>query len=270
MVEFLGGILKSALPLRTLKRILLTMMFFAFFLILMGVGFILFGNYFQLDEKEKGKKGNIPRFLVKKLFNRAARKKEEYSGEIKKRIFNKKYPEKELGAELESILLQERGVDSKPIQDLTIPKPNLESEPNLKELEIPLHNPIPQIKIEEIPGRAKTKEKTNLVLSGILYLDYGKEIPMDSKVINDMDWEESLFQHFRRVGNAELLEKDGSIEYKNNESLFHFPIQEIDKIVFYDTAITIFPNSKDLPNFLFFTKDTFLFKQKITEELRQF
>jgi hypothetical protein len=246
------------------------MMFLAFFLILLGVGFILFGNYFQLDEKEKGKKNNIPRFLVKKLLNRTARKKEEFSGEIKKRIFNKKYPEKELGAEFESILIQERGVDKKPIPELSTSKPNLDSEPDLKELEVPAQNHLPQIKIEEIQNRTKTTDSTNLVLSGILYLDYGKEIPLDNKGINEMDWEESLFQHFRRVGNAELLEKDGSIEYKNKESLFQFPIQEIDKIVFYDAAISIFPNSKDLPNFLFFTKDTFLFKQKITEELRQF
>jgi hypothetical protein len=270
MVQFLCGILKTALPLRTLNCILLSMMFFAFFLILLGIGFILFGNYSHKDEKDKGKKGNIPRYLVKKLFNRAARKKEEYSGEIKKRIFNKKYPERELDADLESILIQERSVDRRPIQEHPEIKHNLEREPDLKELEFPVQNTPPQIKIEEIPNRTKPLDKTNLVLSGILYLDYGKEIPMDSKIINDMDWEENLFQHFRRIGKAELLEREGSIEYKNKESLFLFPIQEIDKIVFYDTAITIFPNSKDLPNFLFFTKDTFLFKQKITEELRQF
>ena len=245
-------------------------MFFAFFLILLGIGFILFGNYFHIDEKEKEKKGNIPRYLVKKLFNRAARKKEEYSGEIKKRIFNKKYPEKEVNAELESILIQERSVDRRPLQNHPEIIPNLEREPDLKELEIPILNHPPQLKIEEIPNRTKPLDKSNLVLSGILYLDYGKEIPMDSKIIHDIDLEESLFQHFRRIGKAELLENEGSIEYKNNESLFLFPIKEIDKIVFYDTAITIFPNSKDLPNFLFFTKDTFLFKQKITEELRQF
>jgi hypothetical protein len=243
------------------------MMFFAYFLILLGIGFILFGNYFNLDEREKGKKGNIPRYLVKKLFNRAARKKEEYSGEIKKRIFNKKYPERELDSELESILKQDRSVESVVIPEYPEIKPILEREPDLNELG--LHNPLPQIKIEEIPKTIKPLDKTHLSLSGILYLDYGKEIPMDSKIINEMDWEESLFQHFRRVGKAELLEKEGSIEYKNDESLFQFPIQEIDKIVFYDSAITIFPNSKDLPNFLFFTKDTFLFKQKITEELRQ-
>jgi hypothetical protein len=244
------------------------MMFFAFFLILLGIGFILFGNYFHLDEKEKGKKGNIPRYLVKKLFHRAARKKEEYSGEIKKRIFNKKYPERELDPELESILKQNRSL-AEPVVIPEYPeiKPILEREPDLNELGF--HNPQPQIKIEEIPKTTKPLDKTNLSLSGILYLDYGKEIPMDNKMINEIDWEESLFQHFRRVGKAELLEKEGFIEYKNEESLFQFPIQEIDKIVFYDSAITIFPNSKDLPNFLFFTKDTFLFKQKITEELRQ-
>jgi hypothetical protein len=165
------------------------MMFFAFFLILLGIGFILFGNYFHKDEKEKEKKGNIPRYLVKKLFNRAARKKEEYSGEIKKRIFNKKYPERELDAELESILVQERSVDSKPYQEHPEIKPNLEREPDLKELEIPVQNHPPQIKIEEIPNRTKSLDKSNLVLSGILYLDYGKEIPMDSKIINDnLEW----------------------------------------------------------------------------------
>lgn len=238
----------------------------------MGIGFILFGNYSSPGEKETPKKWNLRRYLAKQFFPPNSHKKNRFQGEIRKRIFNKKYPEKEIDPETESLIKQERDLDS-PFMEPSELKKTQEREPDLKDLELPNPPPIqPQVQVESISKSSEKESKNSraLIVMGTLYLDYGKEIPMDTKTIQESDHEESIFQHFRRIGKAELHEKDGFIQYRNQEELFEFPIQELEKIVFYENAVTMFPSTRDLPNFLFFTKETALFKEKIREELRDF
>ena len=238
----------------------------------MGIGFILFGNYSSpSSEKELPKKWNLRRYLAKQIFPPNPLKKNRHRGEIRKRIFNKKYPEKEIDPKIESQIKQERELNSQTSEPSEL-KSLQEREPDLKDLEFPNPTPLhPQVQVESI---AKSSENTSksipgVIVMGTLYLDYGKEIPMDTKTIQESDHEESIFQHFRRIGKAELLEKEGKIQYRNQESLFEFPIQELEKIVFYENAVTMFPSTRDLPNFLFFTKETALFKEKIREGLRE-
>jgi hypothetical protein len=245
---------------------------FAILLILLGIGFILFGNYSSTNEKESSRKWKLSRYLIKQLFNPSSKKNSRFQGEIRKRVFNKKYPEKEITPEIESIIKQERELDSQPTAT-SAPLRTIEPEPDLKDLER-RNSPLiqPQVQIESISKSSENESKisTSVIVMGTLYLDYGKEIPMDTKTIQDSDHEESIFQHFRRIGKAELVESEGRILYRNQENLFEFPIQELEKIVFYDNAVTMFPITRDLPNFLFFTKETGIFKEKIREDLREF
>ncbi len=94
------------------------------------------------------------------------------------------------------------------------------------------------------------------------------KITLGDRNIKSIDWEESNFQHFRRMGNSKLFENNGNIEIKNDSIQFRIVINEIEKIIFYENSVCILPSSSESPNLLFFSRDVNLLKVRLTEELR--
>jgi hypothetical protein len=245
------------------------MMLFAFFLIIAGLGFILFGNYtFLPPENEKNNNSHKPpeKIVLNKLRNFGKERKSKITKEIKKRIFNKKYPEKPPVEEEEMRILKERELNFSPIS-------KIEDEPRKTDLtnknEINLNpNPENHPIIEDTSGIHYEDRKNPIFITGNLFVDFSKEIPLGDRNIKSIDWEENNFQHFRRMGNSKLFENNGNIEIKNESIQFRIVINEIEKVIFYENSVCILPSNSESPNLLFFSRDVNLLKVRLTEELR--
>ena len=92
------------------------MMLFAFFLIIIGLGFLILGNYsFASIESKTSIPSNPSPSPEKQVLNRfknfSRDRKSKITKEIKKRIFNKKYPEKVIEEEDELRILKEREIN---------------------------------------------------------------------------------------------------------------------------------------------------------------
>jgi hypothetical protein len=247
------------------------MMLFAFFLIIIGLGFLIFGNYsFASIEKKTSLPPNTPSSPEKHVLNRFKNfgkdRKSKITKEIKKRIFNKKYPEKLIEQEDEIRILKEREFNYSHATTLNeIEENSLEKQINYTQNE-KKPNPLPII--EDTTSIHYEERKIPIFITGNLYVDFSKEIPLGDRNIKSMDWKEVDFQHFRRMGNTKLYENNGNIEIKNENVMYRIVINEIEKIIFYENSVCILPNNNDSPNLLFFSGDINLLKVRLTEELR--
>ena len=246
-------------------------MLFAFFLIITGLGFLIFGNYsFASNENKTSPPPNTPPSAEKQVLNRFKNfgrdRKSKITKEIKKRIFNKKYPEKLIEQEDELRILKEREfnfihpIEPKENEEKSIEKhiSNIEEDQN--------HTPAPII--EDTTSIHFEERKNPIFINGNLYVDFSKQIPLGDRNIKSMDWKEVDFQHFRRMGSTKLYENNGNIEIKNENVMFRIVINEIEKIIFYENSVCIMPNNNESPNLLFFSEDINLLKVRLTEELR--
>ena len=246
-------------------------MLFAFFLIIMGLGFLLFGNYsFASNEIKISTPPSNSHAPEKQVLNRFKNfgkdRKSKITKEIKKRIFNKKYPEKMLEQENELRILKEREFNFIPEIELN------ENEVKISEIHKPRHQedkiPTPNPTIEDSTSIQFEERKNPIFITGNLYVDFSKEIPLGNRNLKSLDWKEVDFQHFRRMGSTKLYENNGNIEIKNESVLYRIVINEIEKIIFYENSVCIIPNNNESPNLLFFSGDVNLLKVRLTEELR--
>ena len=248
------------------------MMLFAFFLIIIGLGFLIFGNYSFASSTES--KTSIPsnpspspdKQVLNRFKNFSRDRKSKITKEIKKRIFNKKYPEKVIEQEDELRILKEREINYTHKIERHENEGKSEEKENINFEEHGKVNPVPIL--EDTTIIHYEERKNPIFISGNLYVDFSKEIPLGDRNVKSIEWQEGNFQHFRRMGSTKLFENNGNIEIKNENVMYRIVISEIEKIIFYDNSVCILPNNNEAPNLLFFSTDINLLKVRLTEELR--
>ena len=241
---------------------ILFMMPFAFFLIVLGIIFILWGNSFfdkiliQKEENDKtpGRNPQRPRKL----------KKEKTPKEIRKKIFNKKYPERLKAPEEDLIILREREINPPPPPELSTQKEDLTGFQNEEEETAPSPSRLPKIEIIE---DIEEVEKPMKQIHGNMYIDTSKVLPLGENNLKETDWEDNQFTHFRRIGSATLLENNEYFEFRQKNLLYKIPIEEIEKIVFYDKGMCVIPLKNEVPNILFLSKESFKIKEFLSSDI---
>ncbi len=154
------------------------MMLFAFFLIIAGLGFILFGNYsFVPPENDKNNSSQKPpeKIVINKWRNFGKERKSKITKEIKKRIFNKKYPEKPPVEKEEMRILKEREINFSPIT----PIENHPPKTDWKNQNDSSNSPPDNVPIIEDTTSIHYEERTNpIFITGNLFVDFSKDIPV--------------------------------------------------------------------------------------------
>lgn len=233
------------------------MMLFAFFLVFLGVILIIWGIFRPILPEDSGEK---KAFRQAKKRNSPLRKEKQLRV-IQKKLFNKKYPERNLLPEEERAILKEREISG----HQTLRKEQPGSLPERTEVpeEKSIEPVINYIETEE------TQEKVFYSVEGVLYVDFSREIPHTDKNLKDMDWEESDFTHFRRLGFARLFQKGNTFEFLQDTLLYSISLEEIERIIFFNKAFCILPTPKDIPHLFFFSKNLDTVREGISSEYRR-
>lgn len=235
------------------------MMLFAFFLVFLGVALILWGilrpapttEIPEIKSNKNTRKKNIPP------------RKEKQIRTIQKKLFNKKYPERNLLPEEERAILKEReisGYKSLKSTESQV-RENLPLESDLEERE---SEPLVNFISDEQP-----EKKVYYSIEGLLYVDFSRQIPEADKNIKDIEWEESDFTHFRRLGPAKLFQKGNTFEFLQSSLLYSITLEEIERIIFFNKVFCILPSPKDIPHLFFFSPDLEVVKEGISSEYKR-
>lgn len=225
-----------------------------------GIFFLIWNNikpiYHSISE-EKTLEKKASRGFTKKKANTL--KKDRVSREIQKKIFNKKYPERKLLPEEEIAIVKGREITT------------WQSPPDIPEIsEIQTGESVQKNndKIEKFEFRQEgnIEKKIQYSVSGILYLDYSKKIPPQDKNMNEEEWEDSDFNHFRRIGSSTLVQSGERFEMGNEPNILSIHLDDIDRLIFYNRAFCILPTAADLPNLIFFTKELETIKNGVSQE----
>lgn len=183
----------------------------------------------------------------------------------KKVLFNFRYPEYKSSTELEKKIRQERRMSPTQI------KPKLEE----SELEMPTLDDFPEENsissfyntvhtksintIQETRERIETipvEEETSMIeLNGLLFLDYSRTIPFQSKDLKSTVWSENMFQNFKRIGVARIQHKNNSFKFITGNLLTDYAFSDIDEVVFFEQAFSIIPKKRFLPIPLIFSEE---------------
>ncbi len=183
----------------------------------------------------------------------------------KKILFNFRYPEYKGSTELERKIRQERRMAT------TIVKPKLEE----SKLEMPTLDDFPEENsissfyetvhtksmstMQETRERIETipveEETTMIELNGLLFLDYSRTIPFQSKDLKSTAWSENMFQNFKRIGVARIQHKNNSFKFITGNLLTDYAFSDIDEVVFFEQAFSIIPKKRFLPIPLIFSEE---------------
>lgn len=183
----------------------------------------------------------------------------------KKVLFNFRYPEHRSSTEIEKKIRQERRMST------TDWKPRQEE----SELEMPTLDDIPEeasissfyntIHTKTVSNIQETRERIETIpveddskmieLNGLLFLDYSRTIPFQSKDLTSIQWSETMFQNFKRIGVARIQHKDNSFKFITGNLLTDFAYSDIAEVVFFDQAFSIIPKKRFLPVPLIFSED---------------
>ncbi|HMW04258.1 MAG TPA: hypothetical protein PK079_08775 [Leptospiraceae bacterium] len=183
----------------------------------------------------------------------------------KKALFNFRYPEHRSSTEIEKKIRQERRMATSEW------KPKLDqSEMEMPTLdEIPEENSISSFyntvhtkttnSIQETREKMETipieEESSMIELNGLLFLDYSRTIPFQSKDLKSIQWSENMFQNFKRIGVARVQHKNNSFKFITGNLLTDFAYSDIAEVIFFDQAFSIIPKKRFLPVPLIFSED---------------
>ncbi len=194
----------------------------------------------------------------------------------KKILFNFRYPEYKGSTELERKIRQERRMAT------TSVKPKLEE----TKLEMPTLDDFPEEssissfydtthtkslntiletreRIETIPVEEET---TMIELNGLLFLDYSRTIPFQSKDLKSTVWSENMFQNFKRIGVARIQHKNNSFKFITGNLLTDYAFSDIAEVVFFEQAFSIIPKKRFLPIPLIFSEEVGKLKSVVMKE----
>lgn len=241
------------------------MIYFAGFLVLVGLLFFLYALLVATEDKPLIEPGTASKSLRAKKVNK---KNHDKNSDLKEKLFNFKYPVHRNPTEMDQKIRKERSMGQ-----TSVPSPV--REPQVEKI---FQDPIPfaelaedepdEIPLEPIELQTEPslpKSKIVLRISGLLYLDFGRKIPFDFKKFRNVEWTEESFLHFKRVGKVEMFEHDGVVEFHAGQTTHELDLELVEQIIFYENAFTMVPTNPSLPVSLLFSPETRKFKKLITE-----
>ncbi len=194
----------------------------------------------------------------------------------KKVLFNFRYPEYKGSTELERKIRQERRMATssvKPkLEETKFEMPTLDDFPeensissfydtaHTKSLNTILET---RERIETIPVEEET---TMIELNGLLFLDYSRTIPFQSKDLKSTIWSENMFQNFKRIGVARIQHKNNSFKFITGNLLTDYAFSDIAEVVFFEQAFSIIPKKRFLPIPLIFSEEVGKLKSVVMKE----
>jgi hypothetical protein len=194
----------------------------------------------------------------------------------KKILFNFRYPEYKGSTELERKIRQERRMATtsvKPkLEETKFEMPTLDDFPeesSISSFYDTTHtkslNTIMETRerIETIPVEEET---TMIELNGLLFLDYSRTIPFQSKDLKSTVWSENMFQNFKRIGVARIQHKNNSFKFITGNLLTDYAFSDIAEVVFFEQAFSIIPKKRFLPIPLIFSEDIAKLKSVVMKE----
>ncbi len=194
----------------------------------------------------------------------------------KKILFNFRYPEYKGSTELERKIRQERRMATttvKPKLDETkFEMPTLEDFP--EESSISSFYETVQTKslntIQETRERIETipveEDGTMIELNGLLFLDYSRTIPFQSKDLKSTTWSENTFQNFKRIGVARIQHKNNSFKFITGNLLTDYAFSDIAEVIFFEQAFSIIPKKRFLPVPLIFSEEVARLKSIVMKD----
>lgn len=184
----------------------------------------------------------------------------------KKILFNFRYPEYKGSTELERKIRQERRMATtttvKPkLEETKFEMPTLEDFP--EESSISSFYETVQTKslntIQETRERMETipveEETATIELNGLLFLDYSRTIPFQSKDLKSTAWSENMFQNFKRIGVARIQHQNNSFKFITGNLLTDYAFSDIAEVIFFEQAFSIIPKKRFLPIPLIFSEE---------------
>jgi hypothetical protein len=235
------------------------MIYFSFFLVSLGVVFVLYSFLVVSEDKPLFEKKKSNHTYRKKI---SSVKKENSS--LKAKLFNFKYPSVKNPTEVDEKIRKERVLENQ-----------IQIKPKEPELEKIFPDTIQMAELAEEEAEAEpislhtepTLPKPNFVLqiSGTLFLDFGRKIPFDFKKFKNIEWTEETFLHFKRIGKVKMLEHDGIVEFHTGNVAHEFILEQMDHIIFYENVFTLVPISPSMPVSIMFSADTEKFKKVVTK-----
>lgn len=231
------------------------MVYLAIILVLLGLFCFVYVFYKQYSKEQ---------YHSKKTAKTNGKKKYEVDNQYT--LFNLRYPEHKDTSEYEARIRLERSLGRK------ITNVNQENITDVyhtfsREKVIPYSTVIENSKNEDDESKTHIDNNIKILdvgfsISGILYLDYGKQIPFESKKIKEMDWMEDNFTKFKRVGPATMEEKEGNFVFMDDDSqIQEYHVHSLEQIVFLDGAFSLIPTNSESPVPVFFTDEIEKFKK---------
>ncbi|MCB1160047.1 MAG: hypothetical protein H7A25_19210 [Leptospiraceae bacterium] len=196
-------------------------------------------------------------------------------------LFNSKYPEVRSNSELEERILMERRLSANKQEAFSSEKETQKTKKFETQIDFefteeiedfndksPVKGKLRQLRTDsfQIESEEEVQEETGFALDGILFLDYGRKIPYDDRNIQNIDWEEEFFEHFKRVGNVRLREEEDSFEFHHQNTIHRYSVPSLSQVIFYDNAFSLLPKDDETPIPLFFTEKVDRFKDFLTEK----
>lgn len=194
----------------------------------------------------------------------------------KKVLFNFRYPEHRGSKEIEKKIRQERRMTPTPVkrkvEESELQMPTLDEVPeesSISSFYEPIHtktvNPFHETheRIETIP----IVEETGFTfeLSGLLFLDYSRNIPFQRKELKSITWNESMFQNFKRIGSAKIQHKNKSFKLITENLSHEYSFMDIEEVIFFNEAFSIIPKKRILPIPLIFSEEVEKLKAEVTK-----
>jgi len=193
----------------------------------------------------------------------------------KKVLFNFRYPEHRGSKEIEKKIRQERRMATTPIkrkpEESELEMPTLEEVPEESSISTfyeTIHtktvNPFHETheRIETIPLE---DDSFTFELSGLLFLDYSRNIPFQTKELKSITWNESMFQNFKRIGSAKIQHKNKSFKLITGNLSHEYSFTDIEEVIFFDEAFSIIPKKRILPIPLIFSEEVGKLKAVVTK-----
>lgn len=230
------------------------MLYIATIMAVLGVLCFIYIYFKPTQVKTKAKKQSTVRF-------RSLSKQDQQYDVLRQNLFNYKYPNVKYNQEVETRLRSEREIHNFPSEKVLNPQMNLieNDEDTLTKIEEKTQ------KFEEIlkEERDSLKNETirSFVTDGVLYLDFGRKIPFEDRNFRSMEWKEDMFTEFKRVGEVKLLHSENSFDFELDTKIYHYSVDELEQIVFFDEVFCLIPSNNTSPAPVLFTKNTSEFKK---------
>ncbi|MBP9889930.1 MAG: hypothetical protein KBF93_26770, partial [Leptospiraceae bacterium] len=102
--------------------------------------------------------------------------------------------------------------------------------------------------IQETRERMETipveEETATIELNGLLFLDYSRTIPFQSKDLKSTAWSENMFQNFKRIGVARIQHQNNSFKFITGNLLTDYAFSDIAEVIFFEQAFSIIPKKR--------------------------